>query len=127
MEITMNRFVKSAPPLLTTESREEFDADAKASEQTRLAENTMSATTHDAELELIFRPALLRSESASEYQIFRSQIYNELAPTTRIERDLVNDYVEAAWECRRLGWLGQQLSMADSWLHSRTFSRQRPK
>jgi hypothetical protein len=46
--------------------------------------------------------ALLRSESAVEYEKCRREIYQELAPVSRIERDLADDVVAAMWDGRRL-------------------------
>ena len=50
--------------------------------------------------------ALLRSESPIEYEQFWRDIYEELKPDCRIERDLADDVVAAMWECKRLRGFG---------------------
>ena len=54
----------------------------------------------------IFRPALLRSESADEYEIHRKRIFRELCPRTYIGSLLVDEYVRSSWELLRLHGIG---------------------
>lgn len=57
----------------------------------------------------IFRPALLRSKSAHEYEIHRNQIFRELCPRTYIGRFLADEVVRSSWELLRHHGIGPAL------------------
>jgi hypothetical protein len=57
----------------------------------------------------IFRPALLRSESAREFATHRKKIFQHFCPTNYLEELLLDRYVKSIWEVLRLQQFGPQI------------------
>lgn len=47
------------------------------------------------------RPLILQDEDAADYADLRAEYYDEFAPATRAEMDLVDDMIQARWQIRR--------------------------